>query len=299
MISSLDLYRVFHQVVVSGSVSEAAKQLFITQPAVSQSIKQLEEFHGVRLFARLARGMALTGEGRRLSFFVKQALDLLEAGERELRDMAVLQAGELYIAAGDTLCRYFLLPFLERYHAAHPGIRLRITNRTSTETMELLRKGIVHIGVVNMPCNVRGIETEAVGTITDCLVTNDRELASHQYDYRTAADLPLLLLEQGTVTRKFLDAQFARYGVVLKPEFELGSIDLLVEFARIGLGVSAVVREFIEGELEAGTLFEVPLEPRLPGRRIGVAFRSGEALSPAADELLCMLKVGIQNPGAA
>ncbi len=286
----IELYRTFYQVAVSGSVSAAARRLFLTQSAVSQAIRRLEESVGVRLFDRLPRGMGLTAEGRRLLPRVEGALNLIAAAERELTDMAALESGELYIAAGDTLCRHYLLPYLERFHAAHPAVTLRITNRTSEQTAELLRRSTVHIGVVNMPCDEAGIEVEPVRAITDCFVAGDKAFVSTTVSYRRLAELPLLLLEEGTNTRRFLDAHFAAHGIRLRPEFELGSVDLLIEFARIGLGISAVVREFVARELETANLFELRLDPPLPSRSIGVAWRSGAPLSPAAEELLRMMR---------
>lgn len=288
--TQLELYRFFHRVGVHRSVSAAARELCITQPAVSQAIRNLEESLETRLFVRLPRGMELTEEGRRLFAYIDQAIGLVDAGEREMRQLRSLETGELFIAAGDTLCRYHLVHHLERFHAQYPGVRLRITNRTSEATAALLKAGKVDLGLVNLPCDASGIEVEPVHRVTDCFVTHDPELARRVSDWEELAALPLLLLERGTSTRRFIDDQFAEHGIELNPEFELGSVDLLIRLARIGIGTSAVVREYVEEELERGDLFEIAIKPPMPTRDIGIAYRAGTPLSPAAARLLELVK---------
>jgi LysR family transcriptional regulator, cyn operon transcriptional activator len=290
--TQLELYRIFHRVATCGSVSRAAGELFVTQPAVSQAIRNLEQSLEARLFLRLPRGMSLTVEGRRLFAYIDQAIGLIDAGERELRQLSSLETGELFIAAGDTLCRYHLLAHLERYRERWPGVRLRITNRTSDATAELLRGGRVDIGLVNMPCDHPTIEVEPIAEVTDCFVTNDRSIAAGARSWEELVGLPLLLLEEGTSTRRFLDTAFAERGLELAPGLELGSVDLLIRIARIGLGVASVVREYVADELDSGDLFEIALDPPLPTRHIGIAYRADTPLSPAAERLRAMVRDG-------
>lgn len=290
MKTNLELYRVFHRVAAAGSVSKAAAELFVPQPAVSQSIRNLEESLGASLFVRLPRGMALTQEGRRLFAYIDQAIGLVDAAEREMEQRASLESGEIFVAAGDALCRYHLIPHLEAFHTAYPGVRLRITNRTSDATNDLLRSGRVDIGLVNMPCDSSDVEVEPIAEIRDCFVGGDQYHINRPRAWEEFLELPIILLERGTSTRRFLDAAFRERGIVLKPEFELGSVDLLVRFASMGLGISAVIREYAADEIEAGSVIELPLDPPLPSRHVGVAYRADTPLSAAAERLLGLIR---------
>ena len=290
--AQLELYRVFHEVSRCGSVSRAAEALFVTQPAVSQSIRNLESLLDMQLFHRLPRGMALTKTGERLYGYVEQALGLIDAAEREVERVAELETGELYLAAGDSICRHHLLPHLERFRSAYPGVHVRITNRTSDATIELVRSGRVDLGLVNTPYETSGVEIEPICEIHDCFVTGDAFNTNDPVTWQELCELPLLMLETGTATRRYLEAEFLKSGYDIRPEIELGSIDLLAQFAISKFGVAAVVREYVMELIERGELTEVSIDPPLPPRSIGVAYRTGMLVSPAAERLLEHIREG-------
>jgi LysR family cyn operon transcriptional activator len=290
---NLDLYRVFHAVAVEGSVSAAARRLYLSQPAVTQSIKRLEEQLGVILFHRTSRGMRLTGEGRTLFDHIDRASSIIAMGERQLEQMKTLSAGEITLAAGDTLCKHYLVPHLSIFHESHPGIRIHVLNRTTPETIELLKMGKVDIGIVNLPVAAdAALRIRETLTVHDCFIVGERyrHLSEKPVSPSELATYPLLLLEKGGSTRAYLDAFFASLGVELKAEIELGSVDLLERFASIGLGVAAVVREFAHEQLEAGLLHEVNLTVEVPPRKIGVVTMNGVPLSGAAEKMVALLE---------
>lgn len=287
----LELYRVFYHVGRFGSISEAARQLFASQPAVSQAIRQLENEVGAKLFLRYSRGVKLTPEGAVLFDYVQRGYNIFLSGERALRDVLSLQSGEVRIGGSDTLCKHFLLPVLQRFMNEHPEIKLRVTNRTTPESLALLRRGDVDMAVIHLPVDSAGLCVSPVREITDCFVAGKRyrEVADRELTLSELTELPLLMLETGTNTRKSFDSWTMRQGVELVPEVELGSVDLLVEFARIGLGVAYVVKDFVAAELERGELFEVKLREHHPRRMIGVAVQEGVPLSRAAQEFWQMV----------
>ncbi|MHB1612403.1 MAG: LysR family transcriptional regulator [Sulfobacillus sp.] len=292
MVTSLDRYRIFHAVAEAGSLTQAAEDLFVSQPAVSQSIKKLENEIGAALLIRTARGIQLTSAGVVLLSYVDQALQLLEAGERHVADLRQLNRGDIRIGASDTLCRHYLLPILDSFHREHPHIQLHVTNRTSRETVTLLQAGQIDFGIVNLPVSNERLTIFEGPRLQDCFVVGDkyRELANRPLALAELSRVPLLLLETGSVTRAQIDEFFVANGVSLTPEIELGSIDLLVEFARIGLGVSAVIRNFVQDDLTRGRLYEVQTVPPMPSRSVGLIVSKEVPMSYAAMQLMTQLR---------
>lgn len=291
MAVDLEWYRVFYWTARTGSLSKAAERLYITQPAVTHTIKQLEEELGGKLFFRMARGVTLTAEGQVLFQYVEKAFNLMESGEKAIAGMHGLESGEINIGASDTLCKYYLLPYLEQFHTAHPDIRIRVTNRTTPETLELLKEGKIDFGIVSLPASDKQIEFRSSTPLQDCLVGGrgftglaDKGLAPEELQNH-----PLLLLEPGGSTRNFIDTYAVQKGVRITPEFELGSIDLLVQFAVRGFGLAFVIRDYVTAELVSGQLVEIPLHPPLPVRHIGIATLKGVPESAAAKAFLALL----------
>lgn len=289
---NLEWYRVFYWIARTGSLSRAADHLHITQPAVSHTVKQLEASLGGQLFLRTPKGIILTKEGEVLLHYLEQAFNFVDIGEKALAEMNNLNSGEIAIGASDTLCKYFLLPYLEQFHARHPRVRIRVTNRTTPETITLLKEGKIDFGIVSLPASDKQVDFYESIPIQDCLV------GGKEFQYLAAEsplpveDLqqyPLLILEPGSSTRRYLDHYAASCGVKLEPEFELGSVDLLVQFASSGFGLAFVVRNYITEELRSGKLFEIPLNPPLPERRIGIATLRGVPLSSATRTFLELL----------
>ena len=279
----LELYRVFYCTARTGSLSKAAQELFITQPAVTHAIRQLEEKLGERLFIRTSKGVRLTREGEALFPYVEQAYHLLRAGERKIAELQNLLTGELKLSAGDALCRHYLLPHLEAFHERHPDIRIRVTNRTTPETIQLLKDGRVDLGIVDLPVADEQLEIREGPVLHDIFVAGEkyRHLAGTPVALAELVRYPLLMLERTSNTRRYIEECAAKRGVNIAPDIELGSIDLLIAFARAGLGVASVVREFAPAELDGRTLFEIRLDEPLPARRIGIATLKGVPLSPA------------------
>ena len=289
MAVNLELYRIFYSVARAKSISQAARELFISQPAVTQAIKQLEKELGGLLFTRSARGVTLTREGELMLDYVERALDLIKGGEGRFQEMLNLERGHISIGASDSICKHFLLKHLEVFHERYPHLEIHVTNRTSRETIQLLKDGAVDIGFVNLP-----IDDEPQLVITTCLALHDCFVAGPKYfeaaaeihDLKTLSEQPILLLERESNTRMKLDEFINGLGIDLKPAIELGSLDLLVEFAKIGLGFACVIEEFITAELSTGQLRKVELEERLPERAIGLIRMRNIPVSHAAQAFM-------------
>jgi len=282
---ALDWYKTFLAVAKCQSMSQASRALSVSQPAVSQTIRQLEHRLGAKLFVRHAKGMSLTEEGEALYRYVDRALALINAAQGHFHQLRELTAGQLRIGASDSLCKHWLLPRLERFHHAHPAVGIRVTNRTSSETMALLARGDADIGLVNLPIAISEAYTvREIARVQDCFVYSPRFYPHMpaRLGWEELARMPLILLESASATRRELDALAAPRGVRWTPEIELGSLDLLVEFALGGLGVAAAVAEFVAPQLAGGALRRVELDPPIPLRAIGMVWHKEVPLPHAA-----------------
>lgn len=285
----LDYYRVFREVAACKSISKAARKLYISQSAVSQSIQQLEKQLGMTLFLRTAKGVQLTGEGQLLEEYASSALALLEAAEEKLTAVKNLSYGTLKIGASDTISRY-LLPRLERFSRLYPEIRLQIVNRTTMEALALLKSGTVDIAFLNLPVIDNEITIEPYLEVQDIFVAAKGSQWERQTPYspEELAALPLILLERKSNSRVYVEDWFAEKGLRITPEIELGSHDLMLEFARIRLGVCCVIREFSKEIMEQEGLTELPCRSLPPARQIGIATLRGVTPSEAARRFIEM-----------
>jgi len=283
----MEWYRVFYWTAKLGSLTQAAGQLNITQPAVSHTLKHLEASLGSTLFVRTTRGVTLTSDGEALYHYVDQAMRFIEMGEKTMADRHDLLTGEVRIGASDSLCAHYLLPVLETFHRQYPGVRIQVTNRTSPETIGLLKAGSIDFGIVHLPAEDESVEFVKTARQQDVLVGGPKyaELAARPLAIRKLGDWPLLMLEQGASSRSYLDVYARSHGVELKPEIELGSVELLSRFARSGFGLAVVVKDYVRAELAAGSLVEIPLDPPIPARHIGIATLRHLPLPAAARHL--------------
>jgi DNA-binding transcriptional LysR family regulator len=282
---NFELYKVFYTVVKSGSFSAAAHNLFISQSAVSQSIRNLEEITGSILFTRGSRNVKLTAVGEMLYSHVDKAYNLFKSAEEKIREMQSLNLGEVKIGVGDTILRYLLIDFLQQYLSQFPNIKLKIINRTTHGIIESIKSGIVDLGIVTMPVDDNEI------TVTQYCEVEDVFIASSRFSYlqnriiptQELLSLPLLLLQKESSTRRNLDLFYSSKGIEIIPEIELESMDLLVELSKIGLGLAYVLKECAEQFASNNDLFILKLEEPPPKRQLGIAQLKKVPLSPAAE----------------
>lgn len=280
----LELYRVFKEVAEAGNITAAAQTLFISQSAVSQSIKQLEAELQTRLFARNSRGVTLTADGRMLYEYVRSAMGLLETGEEKLSQSRDLQMGHLTIGASDTVTSQFLLPYLDRFHRQYPAIHIQIISGRSHKVLGLLQSGKVDIAFASTPQEGASLET------FPCLATHSIFVAGaeypcdfdHVYTLEEIARFPLILLERKASSRLYLEKYFLQNGLHLNPEIELGARSLLVDLAAIGFGVAGVTEEFVRRELESGRLRKLRTSFDIPPRSVDLCVLRDVPLTSAA-----------------
>ena len=291
MAVKLELYRVFKEVAETGNISLAAKNLYISQSAVSQSVKQLETALQARLFARSPRGVSLTWEGQMLYQYVRSALGLLATGEDKLSQAQQLLLGTLTIGASDTVTSFFLTPFLETFHRQHPGIRLKIVSGRSAKVLSMLKSGAVDIAFASSP-------SDSSLTTWSCFATHSIFVAGggygcdfdHVYTRQEIADFPLILLERKASSRVFLEQYFLQSGITLTPEIELSSRSLLVSLAKIGLGVAGVTLEFVQDALLSGDIRLLKTDFTIPSRSVDMCTLQDVSPTAAASAFMEMVR---------
>jgi DNA-binding transcriptional LysR family regulator len=281
---NFELYKVFHTVAKTGSFSAAARELYISQSAVSQSIKNLEECTGSLLFVRGPRRVKLTAVGEMLYSHVEQACNLLNKAESKIREMQSLDLGEVKIGVGDTILRYLLIPFLQKFIQDYPNIKLKIINRTSLGIINSIKTGAVDLGIVTMPISDNDIDAAELCEVEDVFIASSRfsSLENRPVSLEELAAYPLMLLQKESSTRKNLDSFFISKGIEITPEIELESMDLLIELARIGLGIAYVLKECAIQFVEKKQLFILQLKEPSPKRQLAIASLKSVPLSPAA-----------------
>ena len=294
MVENLEYYKVFYYVAKLGSVTKAADYLALSQPAVSQTIKQLEKQLGVGLFQRVSKGVRLTSEGALLFDFVEKGYEQIELGVQKVRQLQNLELGEIRIGASDMTLQFYLLPFLEQYHEKYPDIKVTVTNAPTPETLQFLTEGRIDFGIVSTPfAETPGLDAIQVKEIEDVFVAGRRFIAykNRTLDLQELEKIPIISLEKNTSTRRYMDDFLAQNQVVIQPEFELATSDMIVQFALKNLGVGCVVKDFAKEYVDAGLLFELRFNKIIPKRHFSVVLNRKTPLSVAAQKLLEVMKL--------
>ena len=286
-----ELYKVFYHVAITLSFSEASKQLFISQSAVSQSIKVLEKKLNQKLFIRSTKRVQLTPEGEILFKHIEPAMNLIKQGENQLLEAHTLNGGQLRIGASDTICRYYLVPYLNKFHKQFPHVHIKVTNQTSIACASLLEHGQVDFIVVNYPNSALSSThiPRVINEFRDVFVANRQyfPLDGREVSLEDLQKYPILMLDRKSTTSEFLHAMFQHSHLDLVPEIELSSNDLLIDLARIGLGIAFVPDFCIPANDK--DLFVVKLKEELPKRQMVVAYNERMPISQTAKQFMSML----------
>ena len=289
---NLEYYKIFYYVGKFKNITLAAGELSLSQPAVSQAVKNLEKSLGSTLFIRTSKGVRLTDEGEVLYSFVKRGYESILLGEKKLQEMQGFGKGEIRIGASDMTLQFYLLSYLERFHEAYPGIRVKVTNAPTPETLHNLQDGQIDFGVVSTPFEKNAhLTVWPVKEIEDIFVagSNFSYLKGMELEYKELEKLPIMCLEGDTSTRRYVEQYLREENVYLHPEFELATSDMLVQFAERNLGVASVVKDFAEEKIEEHKIFQLQFKKKIPERQFCVVTDQRVPLSSAAEQLLRIL----------
>lgn len=290
MTQNLSSYRIFYTVAKCGNISKAAKELYISQPAISKSIRKLEEGLNVTLFLRSSKGVTLTEEGSLLFSHVESAFSILKSGEDELLKNQELGVGHLKIGVSTTLCKFMLLPYLKKFIKQYPHMNISISCQSTYETLQLIEDNQVDIGLIGKPAILKNIEFDHISDIQDVFVASSDYLHNLRLRGVEEKDLfkesSLMLLVKENITRKYIDEYFEKHQIHTEECIEVSSMDLLIDFAKIGLGLACVIKNFVEQELSDGSLIEVKLPYSLKKREVGFAYKNNGKLTKSQAEFI-------------
>ena len=292
MIVDLNLYRVFFVVAKCKNISHAADVLFVSQPAVSKSIKTLENTLNVSLFSRSSKGVALTPEGAILLNHIKNAFDEFSLGEHILEKLKNKEMGNINIGVSTTIGKSYFLPKFQEFTKEYPYFKIKIINKPTLDTIKLVQEDKLDLGIIGTNSHEDDLEFIKLGEIHDILVASNRYLENLNLDSLDDIFIKgsFMLLESPNSTREFINNYFAKQNLIITPDIEASNMDFLIECAKIGLGITSVIKEFSHGDLEAKTLVELPLDIPIPPRYIGVIYKNSSNLSIAAKTLIDFLK---------
>lgn len=289
MKESLSSYYTFYEVARCGNISKAAAALFTSQPAVSKSIRRLEEDLHTTLFIRSSKGVLLTPEGKLLYDHAAQAFASLSAAEHQISS-AACSGGTLQIGVSATLCRHLLLPYLSRFISRHPNIRISISCQSTNETLKLLEADAIDIGLVGKPEHLKDLVYRDLDEIEDIFVATDAYISRLPKDAVTTKAIlessTLMLLDKNNITRHYIDDYLTKNRIQTRDYIEISSMDLLIEFARIGLGVACVIKNFVTDDLKNGALTQISLDIPIHKRRVGFAYKKTHLQNPALEKFL-------------
>lgn len=326
MYDNLNNYKAFYTVAKFGSISKAAEILFVSQPALSKSIAKLEEGLSTKLFSRTSKGVILTSEGQILYEHIKTAFDTIGKGEEEIKRISELGIGQLRIGVSTSLCKHILLDYLQNFIIENPHIKVIIDCHSTVNTMKLLQEGKIDLGLIcetNIPkgftykqlTDIHDIFVASESYLDNLMLRETEEITASSEEtpiffagnltsyipnsvnsYNHAVDkMPtetiieksnLMMLEQKNITRTHIDHYLAEQGILPSQILEVNNMDLLIDFASIGMGVACVVKEFAKDYLEAGQIIELKLKKSIQKRTVGFVYAESKNKPAALSKFL-------------
>ena len=289
---NFEYYKVFYYVAKNKNITKTANDLMISQPAISKTIKILEEQIGCSLFTRNKNGVFLTEEGKVLFNEIKNAIEIIDNAEFKINEMINLECGILNIGISNTLTQNYLLPYIKEFNQKYPKVKIKIHTEPTYKLINKARNGIVDFIILNLPYDVPlDFSKNILKEIHDCFVASNNfsELKNKVVTLEELNNYPLVLLAEGSNGRYFLDNICTNLNIKLTPKFELASYSLVTEFIKSGIGIGLVTKEFIENELNNGSLFEIKLNPPIINRNIGMIHLNNKKLSRCAELFLELL----------
>lgn len=290
-----ELYRIFYIVAKNGNITRASKELLISEPAVSKSIKNLEGYLGAPLFTRTKKGVNLTTEGITLYEYISKGIEYFKSGEAKFNELINLESGTIRIGINTTLTKEFLMPYLETFHKLYPNINIEIRTNLTSELKSMLKDGLIDMHILNLTNEETKNDFNIIKckTITDCFVSN--KPIKEKISIKELNNYPLILQDKNSNTRKFLDDFANKYEITLKPKIEIGSYYLVSEFSRIGLGIGYVTKNYIKNNIDNKELFIVPIKEKIPSREIGILLNKNTTPNFSTKELIKIITQNTTN----
>ena len=286
-------------VAETGTISAAAKRLFIAQPSLTASIKELENELQVTLFRRTNKGVTLTPEGELLYSRIASAAVQIQDAEEELSATATLEHGAISISTTETALNIYLSEKLRAFHTEYPGIRLRISNHSTPQAVQAVRNGEVDFAIVTTPAEVEnGLKMVELMPFYEVLVGGKTftALASQTLSLKELAGYPLICLNEESMTRSFYRQFFLEHDAVLKPDTEAATTDQMLTLVKSELGLAFMPEPMAAPLLASGELVQLHLQEIIPSRSICLVYDHHRPLNTAARKFQQLLtKAGARS----
>ncbi len=260
--TNFNLYKTFYDVVVSGSISKAATINYTSQPAISRSIKTLEQELNTKLFIRTKKGIELTDKGKELFFYVEQGYNSFLTAERRILEDKNLLKGKLSIGIPSHIATFYLFDSLDEFHKKYPNIEITIISKSTSGLLDLLRSHEIDFMIDSEPIHTRDTSI----TIKHIKNLHNTFIAACDYDtsnIKTLSDLenvPVIIPIKGTANRQNLDEVLVKNKVELNNVLNIHTSELIIGAIKRKLGIGYVIKELVTHELNNGLLKEVKLD---------------------------------------
>lgn len=293
----LNLYKIFYIVAITGNITKASEKLYISQPAVTKSIKQLEKSLGGALFIRTKKGVTLTEEGKVLVEYVRNILDEAKNAENKINSLIKLEEGKIHIGASATVSKHFLMPYLEEFHRLYPNIDIEITNELTTNLVKGLRNGYIDFLVTNLPMKeYMDLDIKVCAKLHDSFACSNKYLQDEKrvYNLEELLKHKIITQKEPSNTRAFLNQYMQNNSIEFHPDIEIVSYNLVVEFIKAGFGIGYVTKEFVKQEIKNKEIYEIKVEPKIPTRDLGIITLKNNNLNYAATKFIELIMKDIK-----
>ncbi|MCI6848065.1 MAG: LysR family transcriptional regulator [Erysipelotrichaceae bacterium] len=259
MNTNLELYKTFYHVAKNGNITKTANELLVSQPAVSRSIKTLEEQLNTTLFNRKNDGVMLTSAGKIIYDKIKDAMELINSAEEDLKNFNNMEIGRINIGAGNTIIQKYLMKYINLFHYKYPNIEIKVNTLTTPELIKLCQMGIIDIVFTHIPNTIpKDFEVVSIKLLHDILVVNkNSEYLNKTITKDDLCKLPLILLPYTASGRKGFDEFCINNSISINPLMEVGNDTIIEECAQSGLGIGLVTREYVLDKLVKKELYEL------------------------------------------
>lgn len=272
---NLELYKAFYYVAKNENISRAANEMLISQPAISKSIKTLENQINAKLFIRKRDGVELTEAGIKLYKKIKDAIELIKSAEEDVKSLTNINEGIINIGASKTILHEYLMPLIKQFHKLYPKTKIRIFTDKTSDLIKKADMGLIDVIFANMPYNFsQNYSIFKLMDLHDCFVANNsfEYLKNKKINKSEFEKLPLLILTKGTITRIRLDEYCLENNININPEMEFGSNTLIKDFTLAGFGIGMLTKEHVKNEINNKELFELNIELPLKKKYLGMAY---------------------------
>lgn len=287
---NFELFKVFYEVAVEKSISKGAEKLMISQPAVTQSIKTLEDELGGKLFIRTPKGVILTNEGEELFNYIREGMNYFINGTNKFTSLKNLEEGVINIGSTTTISEYYLMPYLKKFHDSYPNISINIVNDLTENLIKGLRNGSFDIIITAIPKqDIKDIDYKIISELNDIFVGGTKYKNINYKNIKELLKEDIIIQKSPSITRINFDNLLKVNKLELNPKIEVVSHGLLTKLAENNFGIAVLTKEFIKEKLNK-TLYEIKTDIEIPKRKLGYAIKKGSVPTFTAAKFIKILK---------